>query len=310
MAKKKRTGKLRGCLNGCAGIFVLVIIVGALLPFAEGNRSARDVARQPTRIATIQQARIQPTTAPTEQEPSPQPTHTLIPTIEQIGAAPVTTVVSAEPVQFVAQVASATPNPPTATSTATSTLTRTPPPTSTKTPEPKLLYVYSNQNINGRAEPSTTAAILTSIPPGTAVEKISEADGTAVSGSTLWYEVSYDGQIVFVHSSLLRDTDGPLPPPVQQNAPPTSAPAQPAQQQPPPAQPTAVPQQPAQPIEPPPQSTIPPAPPAPAFQCNCSKTCPAMASCEEAYFQLNTCGCGRRDGDNDGVPCEDLCPGG
>jgi hypothetical protein len=47
-----------------------------------------------------------------------------------------------------------------------------------------------------------------------------------------------------------------------------------------------------------------------SFQCNCSKTCPQMASCQEAYFQLINCGCSKRDGDNDGVPCEDICPGG
>lgn len=46
------------------------------------------------------------------------------------------------------------------------------------------------------------------------------------------------------------------------------------------------------------------------YQCNCSKTCPQMASCEEAYYQLNQCGCSKRDGDSDGVPCEDICPGG
>ena len=48
----------------------------------------------------------------------------------------------------------------------------------------------------------------------------------------------------------------------------------------------------------------------PSYSCNCSKTCPQMSSCQEAYFQLNNCGCGRRDGDNDGVPCESICPGG
>lgn len=41
--------------------------------------------------------------------------------------------------------------------------------------------------------------------------------------------------------------------------------------------------------------------------CNCSKTCPNMSSCAEAYFQLNTCGCYQRDGDHDGVPCESIC---
>jgi hypothetical protein len=46
------------------------------------------------------------------------------------------------------------------------------------------------------------------------------------------------------------------------------------------------------------------------FACDCNKTCGAMASCEEAYFQLNQCGCNERDEDNDGVPCESICPGG
>ncbi len=43
------------------------------------------------------------------------------------------------------------------------------------------------------------------------------------------------------------------------------------------------------------------------YSCNCSKTCGQMSSCNEAYFQLNNCGCGRRDGDNDGIPCESIC---
>ena len=44
------------------------------------------------------------------------------------------------------------------------------------------------------------------------------------------------------------------------------------------------------------------------FGCDCSKTCTQMVSCDEAYFQLNQCGCSRRDGDGDGVPCESVCP--
>lgn len=44
-----------------------------------------------------------------------------------------------------------------------------------------------------------------------------------------------------------------------------------------------------------------------SYVCNCSKSCTKMSSCEEAYYQLNTCGCSARDGDDDGVPCEALC---
>jgi hypothetical protein len=32
-----------------------------------------------------------------------------------------------------------------------------------------------------------------------------------------------------------------------------------------------------------------------------------MISCEEAYYQLNQCGCSKRDADHDGIPCESIC---
>jgi micrococcal nuclease len=47
--------------------------------------------------------------------------------------------------------------------------------------------------------------------------------------------------------------------------------------------------------------------PAPSYVCNCSKTCGQMSSCREAYFQLEQCGCTKRDSDGDGVPCEEIC---
>ncbi len=57
------------------------------------------------------------------------------------------------------------------------------------------------------------------------------------------------------------------------------------------------------------QETQPPQPQS-QYGCDCRKTCSQMSSCEEAYYQLNTCGCSRRDGDSDGVPCESICSGG
>lgn len=63
------------------------------------------------------------------------------------------------------------------------------------------------------------------------------------------------------------------------------------------------------PTQPPVQQVQEPVQQAPAYGCNCSKTCGSM-SCEEAYYQLNQCGCGARDRDDDGVPCESICPGG
>jgi hypothetical protein len=45
----------------------------------------------------------------------------------------------------------------------------------------------------------------------------------------------------------------------------------------------------------------------PSYTCDCSKTCTQITTCAEAYYQLNTCGCSVRDGDGDGIPCENLC---
>lgn len=42
------------------------------------------------------------------------------------------------------------------------------------------------------------------------------------------------------------------------------------------------------------------------YICNCSKTCPNL-SCDEAQYQLNSCGCSQRDGDRDGVACDRQC---
>ena len=42
------------------------------------------------------------------------------------------------------------------------------------------------------------------------------------------------------------------------------------------------------------------------FDCS-RKTCGQMRSCAEACHALLVCGDTRRDGDNDGIPCESLC---
>lgn len=44
-----------------------------------------------------------------------------------------------------------------------------------------------------------------------------------------------------------------------------------------------------------------------AFACNCSKSCTQMSSCTEAQYQLDVCGCTKRDADKDGVACDSDC---
>ena len=44
-----------------------------------------------------------------------------------------------------------------------------------------------------------------------------------------------------------------------------------------------------------------------SYTCNCSKTCAQMSSCAEAQYQLNICGCSKRDADGDGIACDSDC---
>jgi len=46
--------------------------------------------------------------------------------------------------------------------------------------------------------------------------------------------------------------------------------------------------------------------PAQAYDC-AQATCEQIRSCEEACYKLLVCGHTRRDGDGDGIPCEELC---
>ncbi len=49
------------------------------------------------------------------------------------------------------------------------------------------------------------------------------------------------------------------------------------------------------------------APPALGQTCERHPTCTKMRSCAEADFYFRQCGDTERDGDGDGIPCEDLC---
>jgi hypothetical protein len=43
-----------------------------------------------------------------------------------------------------------------------------------------------------------------------------------------------------------------------------------------------------------------------SYDCS-RKTCSQIRSCDEACHKLMVCGHRRRDGDGDGIPCENLC---
>lgn len=174
------------------------------------------------------------------------------------------------------------------------------------TPATLTYYVTGTQGVNIRSCAATACAVLAVATYGESLEVV----GTAHE----WHEIRLaDGQTGYIAAWLTSSSQPSAAPAVQQPAAPQqfAAPKQPAPagpslpEQPPPGEPPAPPPPPPAPQEPPP-----PPPAAPAFVCDCNKTCPMMVSCEEAYFQLNQCGCSRRDGDSDGVPCEEICPGG
>ncbi len=157
----------------------------------------------------------------------------------------------------------------------TSATNPVPTPTAHPRMQPKRRYVTAAK-LNVRSCASTTCNIVTQLEYGDSFSAI--VQDAAPDGST-WYGFEHAGNTVWV-AGWLTSSQRPAP----------QAPSQPQSKPPVQAQPTP--------------------PPAPAYTCDCSKTCPQMSSCDEAYFQLNQCGCGRRDGDNDGVPCESICPGG
>ena len=43
------------------------------------------------------------------------------------------------------------------------------------------------------------------------------------------------------------------------------------------------------------------------FSCTTQKSCNQIRSCTESVYRLRQCGDRARDGDNDGIPCENLC---
>ncbi len=156
-------------------------------------------------------------------------------------------------------------------------------------------YVIGS-TINVRSCERTTCDRVATLTYGATVTVIGQVEGEAVSGSTAWIQVRLpSGEAAYIHSSLLDNVAPATPRPVPVNSVISSQgnnPAGPAVSTPAPA----------------PISTPVPPPPGPAYACNCSKTCTQM-TCDEAYFQLQQCGCGQRDGDGDGRPCESQCGG-
>ncbi len=110
----------------------------------------------------------------------------------------------------IAQPTSAPTSTPLPTSTPTVVESTTPAPTATPTATPtpatREVYVNSDNGLNLRAEPSSTATVLRTLDPGTSLTAIGAANPPDASGTT-WQNVrTADGQSGWVAAQYLIDT--------------------------------------------------------------------------------------------------------
>lgn len=311
--------RTRGCLSLIA-LFAACMICGVigsigqslgLIPIPNATRTAEALfeeatatvlALTPSSTPTVTDtptATLTPTMTITPSN-SPEPTATLTPSDMPEPTLTYTPSNTPEPTETFTPTSIFTSSP-TATATLRPTLTLVPGRTSTPRPTRSSttatgVTVMGTSNVNLRSGPGTNYPVVGTLSAGETVR----AEGR--NGDWLYLG---DGKWVAVWVVTVRGTVSNLPmraapvapaAPVQPVEP--AAPAQPAQPGAP-AQPTE-PAQPAQPVQPTQPAELP-------FVCDCSKTCNQMVSCEEAYYQLQVCGCRQRDNNNDGVPCENIC---
>lgn len=184
-------------------------------------------------------------------------------------------------------------NTPTITSTPTDTLTpsitpipsNTPIPTDTlesTIPPPSNTRVrYITARANARSCPQLDCPIVSVFNYGDTVDMVQQIDGDPVNGNDTWYEIFWQAQTIFIHSSLISSNrpstgnSGNVSVPAVQNTSPA-------------------PQPPAQP------------------QWSCAGdvyNCDDFSTCSEmyAYFQACPGDPSNLDGNNDGRPCESRC---
>jgi hypothetical protein len=68
---------------------------------------------------------------------------------------------------------------------------------------PGMYIVISTQTVNVRATPSLTGTIINGLGPGYRVAVSGGAEGDVYAGVTTWYQVIVDGEVGYVHGSLL-----------------------------------------------------------------------------------------------------------
>lgn len=222
--RQQRTGL------GCLAIIAIFFIINAI---NTSQRNASIAATQTyvgTQAAYVSETAVQqsvnqtatatlwtPTNTPT---PSNTPTNTNTPTITYTPSKTLTPTITLTPTTTY------TPSKtPTITPSATITDTVEPSPvTPPPTNAPAVTY-YVRATANARACEYTTCDIVTKLSAGDVVQVVGAVEGESVSGDTTWQRVSYNGQIVYVHNSLVSRNPIPTPAPVQVQQPVQEQPA-------------------------------------------------------------------------------------
>lgn len=226
--------------------------------------------RQPRQPAAAATSRVDTSTLPAASMSSQTPAPSLT----------ITQTLSPSPTFTAAPSLTVTSSPPEPTFTAAPslTITQTLTPSAIATPTaaltaltPSVYYIRSTANV--RACPRIDCAQIEQLQPGSPIIVSGTIDGDEVNaGNRTWYQVDYVAGPVYIYSALVTQT-------LATTVPPTRAPL---------------------------ISTLPPIRP---LTVDCPRTCAEMSSCDQAYTCLRA-GHDDFDRDGDGVPCENICPGG
>ncbi len=132
-------------------------------------------------------------------------------------------------------------------------------------------YTITADTARVRAEPNTTSQRIATLRFGDSITVLETVEGARVNGSRLWYRIEVNGRTGYVHSSLAKlGTASPSGSSSSRSGSRNS------------------------------DSSV---------SCGGATKCSQMTSCEQAKACL-AAGRDSLDRDNDGVPCENICPGG
>lgn len=285
--KQKNEAKRRSWIKWAVGTFIVLGIIGQFLPPKEESDSVtptfvEEVAAAPTNtIATTRIPTLARSTATNTHTPTVAPTFTPIPpsATPLLTNTPVPTI----PTNTFTPVP-ASPTPTRIVPSHTPTVAATPIPATT------TYYINSTGIVNARPCPhlNDECAPIVELNRGDEIQVIGTEPGDRFNNSETWYQVLWNGGLIYVHSYFISAT---RPAAIQQPSGGGSTGGQ---------QPVSTPAV--------------PLPTAPQTQWSCSGNiynCGDFSTCTEVMSYFNACpgDPSDLDGNENGIPCEALCGG-